>query len=385
MSRQIQVSRTTAVFLEKGHPWVRPDRFTKGLESVKNGEAVTLVDERGRGLASALAEPGGEVCARVFHRKPDMAFDPAAALARAWDRRAELHADPTTTAYRVAHGEADFLPGVRIERLGEVVVVLVQAACALPHLPALTAALAQRLPTARIVVREHLDDLRRAPAAARLADGSPLPPAETTVEVLERGVRLLATPFAGLATGLYLDQRGTRDWLRPRVVGKRVLNGFAYTGAFGVAALVAGAAEATDTDLAAPALATAAANARLNGVEDRHSTLQGDCRAVLNNLSTPVDVLIVDPPTAAQGSGGWLLRRDYPEVLGLAWSRLAPGGLLVACCNTLHGKPFPRAEAVATACPGGREEPGPEIAADIPLLKGFPEGRPFRIAARRKP
>ena len=79
MSRQIQVSRTTAVFLEKGHPWVRPDRFTKGLESVKNGEAVTLVDERGRGLASALAEPGGEVCARVFHRKPDMAFDPAAA------------------------------------------------------------------------------------------------------------------------------------------------------------------------------------------------------------------------------------------------------------------------------------------------------------------
>lgn len=115
MNRQIQVSRTTAVFLEKGHPWVRPDRFTKGLESVKNGDAVTLVDERGRGLASALAEPGGEVCARVFHRKPDMAFDPAAALARAWDRRAELHADPTTTAYRVAHGEADFLPGVRIE------------------------------------------------------------------------------------------------------------------------------------------------------------------------------------------------------------------------------------------------------------------------------
>ncbi len=383
--RSVQVSRTTAVFLEKGHPWVRPDRFTKGLEAVKAGEAVTLVDERGRGLASALAEPGGEVCARVFHRKPGMAFDAEAAIQRAWDRRAELYADAGTTAYRLVHGEGDFLPGLRIERLGDVLVVLVQAACATPHLPAVLAALTKRMPTARIVVREHLDDLRRAPTAARLADGSPLPPADTVVEVQERGVTLLATPFAGLATGIYVDQRGTRDWLRSRVVGKRVLNGFAYTGAFGVSALMAGAASAIDTDLAAPALAIASANARRNSVEARHRTLQGDCRTVLTDLSDSVDVVILDPPTAAQGSGGWLLRRDYPEILRLGWQRLAPGGLLLACCNTLHGKPFPLAETVDAACPGGIEEPGPDLGVDIPVLKGFPEGRPFRCAVRRKP
>ena len=251
--RRLQVSRTTAVYLQKGHPWVRPDRFTVGLEALRPGDAVTLVDEAGRGLASALADPQAAICARVFHRLPGKAFDPAAALRRAWDRRAALHADATTTAYRIVHGEADFLPGLRIDRLGDVLVVVVQATALHPHLPALVDALAACAPGARIVIREHLDDLRRTETATRLV-GGPLPPPDTTVEVRERGVRLLASPFAGLATGVYVDQRATRAWLAPRMPGARVLNAFAYTGAFGVAALVDGAAQAVDTDLAATAL-----------------------------------------------------------------------------------------------------------------------------------
>ena len=380
----LQVSRATAGFLTRGHPWVRPDRYTRGLERLRAGDAVTLVDEQGHRLASALADPAAEICARVYHRLPDKAFDPAAAVTRAWERRAALHADPGTDCYRVVHGEADFLPGLRVERYADVLVVIVLADAISPHLEAICTALARLQPGATIVVRDHRDDLRRqATATRRWPHGSVDP--EGRVVGHEFGVPVAIRPFAGLATGIYVDQRGTRAWLRPHAAGKRVLNLFAYTGLFSVSLLQAGAASALDVDLSAPALAVASDNARLAGVADRHRTQQGECRKVLAGLQETFDLVIVDPPTSAQGDGGWILRRDYPEVLTAAWALMAPGGLLIACCNTLHGKPYRLGEAVTAACPGGREVPAASLAKDVPLLKGFPEGRPWQQVAFRRP
>jgi 23S rRNA G2069 N7-methylase RlmK/C1962 C5-methylase RlmI len=177
-------------------------------------------------------------------------------------------------------------------------------------------------------------------------------------------------------------------WLMPQAAGKRVLNLFAYTGAFSLALLKAGAASAVDVDLAGPALARAAEAAVLNGVADRHTIHQGDCRKYLTGTTDTFDLIICDPPTAAQGGDGWILRRDYPEVLRAACARLAPGGLLVACCNTLGGKPFPLVDVVA----GASRDAGitttdvavPALAEDLPILGGFPEGRPYRLVAVRR-
>lgn len=386
-ARTLTVSRATAGFIARGHPWVRPDRFTRGLERLRPGDAVDLVDDRGMALASALADPAAEVCARVFHRLPGKKFDPAAAIQRAWERRAALAAqaaDAATTCYRVVHGEADFIPGLRVERYGDVIVAVLLAECLVPHLDALCRALQACLPGATVVVRDHRDDLRvRETASWRWnSDGTrgKLDP-EATVTAHELGVPLLVRPFAGLATGVYVDQRATRQWLRPQASGKRVMNLFAYTGLFSTSLLQAGAAAALDVDLSAPALAQASDNARLAGVADRHRTQHGECRKILSALTETFDLIIVDPPTSAQGEGGWILRRDYPEVLSLAWAKLAPGGLLLAACNTLHGKPFALAEALTAACPGGRSVPTPALGEDLPQLKGFPEGRPFQLAA----
>ncbi len=382
-TKTLQVSRATARFLAAGHPWVRPDRFTRGLERLRPGDVVTLVDESGARLASALADPGAEIAARVFHRKPDMAWRPDAAIARALERRAALAADADTDCYRLVHGEGDFLPGLRVERYGPVVVVLVLAACITPHLPAITAALARHLPGATLVVREHMDDLRRQEVKTRRLDGRPLDPDEVVV-ARELGLTYPLRPFAGLATGLYVDQRETRVWLRRFASGARVLNLFAYTGAFSLALLAAGAASALDVDLAQPALDRAAEAARMNDLAARHATLKADCRQYLAASADAFDVIIVDPPTAAQGGSGWVLRRDYPEVLALALQRLAPGGLLLAACNTL-GKPYPLADAVRQAAHTARvrvsEIPPPALGADLPQLQGFPEGRPHRLVA----
>jgi 23S rRNA G2069 N7-methylase RlmK/C1962 C5-methylase RlmI len=122
-------------------------------------------------------------------------------------------------------------------------------------------------------------------------------------------------------------------------------------------------------------------------VAERLRTLRGDCREVLATIDERFDIIISDPPTAAQGAGGWVLRRDYGAVLRLALNRLAPGGLLVACCNTIGGKPFDLVGAIQEQAAQERlvlsRIDGPPLGDDQPQLDGFPEGRPFRLVAMR--
>jgi 23S rRNA (cytosine1962-C5)-methyltransferase len=380
--RTLIVSRTTARFIGEGHPWVRPDRFTRGLELLHVGEPVTLIDDQGKRLASALADPTDEICARVYHRRPDMPFIPEQALSKAWEKRAVLHDDPQTNCYRVVHGENDFLPGIRIERYGDVFVVVIFARCAEPYGDVLCVSLQRRFPNATIVRRLHVDDLRRSDVHTRIHGGGDID-AEKIINARELGVTYPLRPFAGLATGIYVDQRATRSWLMPQAAGKRVLNLFAYTGAFSIALLHAGATHATDVDLAAPALARATEAAVLNNFAERHTSVHSDCRRFLLSSNDTYDIIICDPPTAAQGADGWILRRDYPAVLSAAFARLAPGGLLLACCNTLGGKPFPLSEQVQFAAREAQVaitlRDAPALGIDLPHNPGFPEGRPYRL------
>jgi 23S rRNA (cytosine1962-C5)-methyltransferase len=367
---------------------VRPDRFTRGLEATRPGDVVTLVvTETGEPIASALADPGAEIAARVFHARPGMAFTPEAAIDRALARRERLLAEPGTDCLRLVHGEGDHLPGLRVERYADVLVILVLAACAAPWVDRVARRLLERLPGSTVVIRDHKDDLRREDVHSRRFGGGVLDP-DAAVVGSELGARYPLRPFAGLATGLYVDQRETRRWLAASAEGLRICNLFAYTGAFAVKLLMAGAASAVDVDLAGPALKRAEEAAEMNGVSARHRTVKSDCRTFLLNTDDTFDLVIVDPPTAAMGGDGWVLRRDYPEVLALSLRRLAPGGLLVACCNTLGGKPYPLREAVQDAARGAgvsiRPVDGPPLGADIPQLKGFPEGRPYRLVAVRR-
>jgi len=390
--KTVKIGRQSAGFVARGHPWVRPDRFTSGLAQVTCGEAVILVDENGRGVAAALADPQAAVCARVYHQRTDRVFDPAAAVAAAWQRRAALHADAGTDCYRLAHGEADFLPGLRIERYASTVVVVVTAACARPWVDATCAALRTHLPAAEIVVKEHLDDLRREDVRTRRWLGpqswSDAVDPEADVWGRELGVAVVMQPGGGLATGLYVDQRANRVWLRTLAPGRRVLNLFGYTGVFAVSLLHVGAAHACDVDLSAPALRRGQLMAQRNQVTDRYSQIQADCAAFLRERSDAWDFVICDPPTAAQGGEGWLARRDYPALVELALRRLAPGGVLFACLNTQGGKPLDLAALFTSAAERAAVVVTtlevPALAEDIPQRRGFPEGRPFQAVAVRR-
>lgn len=376
---RLTVSHASAAFLARGHPWVRVDRWTRGLDALRAGERVRLADPAGLPLAEALADPEAAVCARVV----PAGWEPRRAAREAWARRAALHADPATDCYRLVHGEGDALPGLRIDRYGPLLVATVLARCIRPHLDAVLAELADRLSPALVVVHEHYDDLRRAPPASwRWPEGGAVP--EVEIEGRELGVRYRLRPASGLNPGLYVDQRATRAWLMPQAAGRRLLNLFSFTGAFSLALLAAGATEAWDVDLAQPALRRAAEQAALNGVAERHRTCRAEARAFCAAAGERFDLIVIDPPTAAQGAGGWVARRDYPELLRLAWRLLAPGGVLVAISNTL-GRALPLARLLAASCPGSEPLPGPPLGDDLPQLPGFPEGRPFVLAAVRRP
>ncbi len=362
---------------------MRPDRFTRGLAPLRAGEAVALADQQGKALAAALADPASSVCARVYHRDPRAEFDPRAGGARGLAASDALHADADTDCYRLVHGEADGLPAIRVERYGTAVVLLATAACALPHVDAVAAEIAELMPSARLLLRTQLADLRRGTTVDRALGGWTIDP-EEVVAGRELGVSYPLRPWSGLATGLYVDQRGTRAWLRGRCQGARVLNLFAYTGAFSLSLLAGGAAAAGDVDLSGPALAPARAAAEAAGVGARHRAVQDDCRAALAGMRESFDIVIVDPPTAAQGGGGWVLRRDYPALLKLAWERVGSRGVLVAAANTQGGDPVPIERWMDQACPRSSRLAPPALGPDLPQLQGFPEGRPFRLGARQR-
>lgn len=378
--KRLTVGRESAGFVARGHPWIRPDRFTRGLDRLRSGDLCELADEHGRTIALALADPGAAVCARVV-AKAGAAWDPAAAMRAAWARRSALHGDAATDCWRAVHGEADALPGLRIERFGSCCSATVTAACILPWLDRALGALAELLPGARIIVHEHLDDLRRSGVRSRAWPQGAADPSAVH-HGRELGVTYPLRPEAGIAAGLYVDQRANRAWLRSRCAGARVLNLFAYTGAFSLSLLAGGAAEAVDVDLSQPALARAAETAELNRLSG-HRTVRADARAFCREERGRYGIVVIDPPTSAQGGDGWVARRDWPALLALAWPLVAPGGLLLATSNTV-GRPFPLREALAAACPGGRPVAAPRFAADLPQQPGFPEGAPFRAAAMER-
>ncbi|MEB2313122.1 MAG: class I SAM-dependent methyltransferase [Sorangiineae bacterium] len=242
-------------------------------------------------------------------------------------------------AFRLFNGEGDGLPGVAGDRLGDFAVLELSTA----------EAIARRAELARMMVELGAEgvyvkvrargDARRADAAA-LAPAAPdagrAAPAEYPVR--EGGLRFLVRLGDGPQTGLFLDQRDNRERVRALAGGARVLNLFAYTCSFTVAAAVGGASATTSVDTSAPALARGRANLELNRVAGgAHRLLRDDALEYLDRArrrDERFELVILDPPSfATRGRGTFTVARDYARVAAGALAVLAPGGRLLAVTN----------------------------------------------------
>lgn len=259
-------------------------------------------------------------------------------LRRAAERRAPLLTSGRTTAYRWVNGRADDLEGVTVDVFGDVLVLALYADD--EPAPLLEALVAERGPRAVYVKRRPRAASRLAPEALRArAPAAPIyGEAVETVDVLEEGLVFRIRPGEGLAVGLYLDMRDTRSHVRAHARGTTLLNCFAYTGGFAVAARAGGAASAVNVELSKRALAWARENALLNGqVPLETEELCGDAFAWLRRLERAgrtFTTVVLDPPSFARGpSGAFSVVRDTPRLVARAARVVGPSGVLVACCN----------------------------------------------------
>lgn len=291
----VRIPRNTVGPVRHGHPWVYADRVVR----LPAGTVVQLEDDRGEVVGWGLA-CDGPIAVRVLGAAEPVPARPdgeiAARIRRADALRVRI-VEADTDAYRVVGGAGDGLPGLIVDRYGDVAIVRLYAAAWEPWLDTIVAAvsacpwvttIARRYGVMRVDGRHGLDTLH-----------GPDPAPEIVVH--EHGMRLLVRVHTGQKTGMFLDQREHRRMVRGLASGRQVVNLFAYHGGFSVAAALGGAAHVTTVDVAPEAIADARENFRLNGLDpDAHAFEVADVFTWMPR-NRP-DLVIVDPPSLAKGA-----------------------------------------------------------------------------------
>jgi 23S rRNA (cytosine1962-C5)-methyltransferase len=375
--------------VRRGHPWIFSRAIRDGLAGAEPGEPVRITSAGGGFVAVGYVHPRTTIAARVLSLDdepvgPELIgrrLDVALAL-----RRSLLPAG--AAAYRVVNGEGDFLPGVVVDRYGDVLVCQLLTAGAARLAPLLVDALAARLAPRAIVERSEggVRAEEGLPGARGMLLGDePVDP----VEIEEDGLRFLVDVLHGQKTGFFLDQRETRALVRRLAAGRRVLNAFAYTGAISIAAARGGAAHVVSVDSSGPALALAREAWRRNGLADAAGEfVEADVFDHLRAERAPFDLAVVDPPPFVRRRRDLVSgMRGYKDLNLQAFRRLAPGGWLVTCSCSQHvSREAFRDVVAAAAADAGR--PVTLVAEaghppDHPVALAHPEGAYLKVLLLR--
>ena len=323
-----------------GHTWVfsnEVDTADTPLTAFPPGSLVQMQSFRGQFLGYGYVNPHALICARIVGRDAGQPVGReliVARLERALALRARLSADPY---YRLVFGESDALPGLVLDRYGDIVVGQIATAGMEALKPDVEAAVREVLNPASLIWKNDsaARELEHLPQSTGVAFGA----ATDEIEVLEGGLRFSAPLVRGQKTGWYYDQTANRQrlarYLRPAA---RVLDVCSYVGAWAITALRHGAAHARCVDTSETALQFATRNAQANGVDVE--TMREDAFDALKELhgrGERFDVVILDPPAFIKR------KRDIPQgqaayrkLNQLALMLLAPDGLLVSCSCSYH-------------------------------------------------
>ena len=319
-----------------GFPWVYAgelvsDRRTKALQP---GALAVLEDTERQPMAVVTVNPLSKIVARVLDTDPAAVIDLdwcVARITRALALRNRLYPDPY---YRLVHAEADGMPGVVIDRYGDVAVIQPNAAWAEVLIGVLTEALVQVTGVTTVI--------KNGSGRSRVLEGLPEetvlvhgPAPAGPVPVPMNGAVYMADVMAGQKTGLFYDQRPNHAFAASLARGGRVLDVFSHVGGFGLAALAGGAVSVLAVDGSATALELAQAGAAAMRREADLAIRQGDAFDVLTALGVAgekFDLVVCDPPAFAPSKPALEAGlRAYERVARLAAPLVAPGGVLVVC------------------------------------------------------
>lgn len=339
--RELFLRRGAGRRVRGGHLWVYSNEVDTGrspLGDFAPGDTVCVRAAGGQLLGSAYLDPNALICGRLYAPGRERPFDGELLRERihqALALRTRLFAAPY---YRLVYGDSDLLPGMVVDRFGDVLVLQLNNPGLERYLDDIAAALVDTLQPAGLLSR--LDSRARrelnTAGAPEVLHGS----VPERVSLIENGVRFEAPVHTGQKTGWFYDHRASRARLQGLVADARVLDVYSYIGGWGVQAAASGARAVTCVDSSAAALEGVAHNAALNNVAARVTTHRGAAADVMQQLQTekqPFDVVILDPPAFVTR------RKDlkkgitaYRRINELALRLLAPGGLLVTASCSMH-------------------------------------------------
>jgi 23S rRNA (cytosine1962-C5)-methyltransferase len=373
--------------LLRRHPWVFQGSVDKG--KADPGETVRVESAEGRFLAWASFSPSSMIRVRAWSfdeaERIDRAFfERRVAAALALRKRLPVNSD----GVRLIHGEADGLPGLIVDRYGELLSAQFLSAGTERWKQTIADVLMAATGAARLYERSDsgvrgLEGLQPATGWLR---GNESGQGATETTITEHDWRLTLDVAEGHKTGFYLDQRDNRALLKrwvQQLGSQRVLNCYCYTGGFTVAALAGGAAQVTSVDSSAPALARVKAHVALNGFDPaRSEELDADVNQFLRDAlkaGRQFDAIVLDPPkfapTAAHAERA---ARAYKDINRLALKLLPPGGLLLtfSCSGGVGLELFHKIVAGAGLDAGVNAAilQRLEAAPDHPTTVEFPEG-----------
>ncbi|CAD5374220.1 Ribosomal RNA large subunit methyltransferase I [Rubrivivax sp. A210] len=373
--------------LLRRHPWVFQGSVARGKADA--GETVRIESAEGRFLAWGAYSPSSMIRVRAWSFDEGERIDAdffARRIARAVALRARLPI--ASSGVRLVHGEADGLPGLIVDRYGDLLSAQFLCAGTERWKGVIADALLAATGLQRLYERSDsgvrgLEGLTPQTGWLRqpVGDGG-----ETECTISEHDWRLTLDVASGHKTGFYLDQRDNRAafarWVRQFGL-KRVLNCYCYTGGFTVAALSGGAEQVVSVDSSAPAIARVREHLALNGFDAaRGEGVDGDVNQYLRDSlkeGRVFDAIVLDPPkfapTAAHAERA---SRAYKDINRLALKLLQPGGLLLtfSCSGGIGAELFHKIVAGAAHDAGvdGAILQRLEGACDHPTTLVFPEG-----------
>lgn len=362
--------------IKRGYPWIHAHNLTN-LPKADSGTIAVLKDKSGEILAKGMYDPDSHLAFRILTTGKEN-VDKELVSKRITDAisfRKKLF-DSNTTGYRIINGEGDLLPGLIIDRYGDVAVMQFDGAG--PRNFYEHKEIANFLIHDGIVKGVYYKPRHNDSEKGRILAGD-VPSFE--VEFLENNAKFSVNIKDGQKTGFFLDQRENRFRMRALSKGASVLNLFSYTGGFSVNAGIGGAKNVTSVDLAKPAIEAATKQWQLNNLSEKsHSGVAADAFKFIDEARKEKrtwDIVIVDPPSFTHSEESLeAARTSYHSLISAAFGLVASGGIMAASSCTSRVTPVMFLDLCEKSLSSARRQ-------GIVLgVHGQPEDHPFPMACQ---
>ncbi|OUN13511.1 class I SAM-dependent rRNA methyltransferase [Flavonifractor sp. An9] len=338
----IRLKRGEGRAFKAGGPWIYDNEIGEIVGQPADGDVIRIEDYNGYPLGVGFLNRTSTITVRVLSRKADTVIDEAFLEMRvraAWQYRKDT---VDTSSCRIIFGEADFLPGLVVDKFSDVLVVESLALGIDRMKSTILKLLVDILAEDGIAIRGIYE---RSDAKVRLKEGMERvkgflsEPFDPVVEIMENGVRYQVDVAEGQKTGFFLDQKYNRLAIQPLAKGGRVLDCFTHTGAFALNAAKGGAREVLGVDASQLGVDQATRNAELNGMSDR---VRFECYDVfellpeLERKGEKFDLVILDPPAFTKSRASVKKAVTGYREINLRGIKLVKNGGYLATCSCSH-------------------------------------------------